>query len=296
MTIAVRFVDKCGHVIERFIGIKHVVSTIAISLKTAIATVQSLSISRLRGQGYDGASNMRREFNGLKTLILNDNPQAFYVLCFAHQLQLCLVVVSKKHWQVKHLFEFTSRIVNIVGASCKRSDTLKGIQHDKILEALKNKELINGKGLNQETSLKRARDTRWGSHFHTLISLSKMYAFVHEVLEIVKEYVLHDQHLVEASVLMDSIKSFDFVFTMHLMIDILGIINELSQALQRNDRDIENAIKLVQVSKQRLHMMRDDGWDSLLDGVTSFCIVFEIYVPNMDSQFKARRSSKMRVK
>jgi hypothetical protein len=44
-------------------------------------------MSRLRGLGYDGASNMREELHGLKTLVLAENPHAFYVHCFAHQLQ-----------------------------------------------------------------------------------------------------------------------------------------------------------------------------------------------------------------
>ncbi|XP_042472507.1 uncharacterized protein LOC122055195 [Zingiber officinale] len=35
-----------------------------------------LSLSRLRGQGYDGASNMRGEYNGLKALILKENSSA----------------------------------------------------------------------------------------------------------------------------------------------------------------------------------------------------------------------------
>jgi G:T-mismatch repair DNA endonuclease (very short patch repair protein) len=53
-------------------------------------------LSRVRGQGYDGASNMQGEFNGLKSLILKEHKCAFYVHCFAHQLQLALVAVAKK--------------------------------------------------------------------------------------------------------------------------------------------------------------------------------------------------------
>ncbi|CAN6580347.1 unnamed protein product [Malus baccata var. baccata] len=48
-------------VVERFVGIKHVPNTTAISLKKAIDqffSINGLSISRLRGQGYDGASNI----------------------------------------------------------------------------------------------------------------------------------------------------------------------------------------------------------------------------------------------
>ncbi|XP_042465663.1 uncharacterized protein LOC122048126 [Zingiber officinale] len=67
------------------------------SLKMAIDALfvqHGLSLSRLRGQGYDGASNMRGEFNGLKSLILQENSFAMYVHCFSHQLQLVLVAVA----------------------------------------------------------------------------------------------------------------------------------------------------------------------------------------------------------
>ena len=80
---------KKGHVIECFIGIEHVPCTTTLSLKATIDGLFSrhgLSMSRLRGQGYDGVSNMQGEFNGLKTLILKENECAFYVHWFAHQL------------------------------------------------------------------------------------------------------------------------------------------------------------------------------------------------------------------
>ncbi|GMP88609.1 hypothetical protein CsSME_00040530 [Camellia sinensis var. sinensis] len=35
-------------------------------------------VKSLLRQGYDGASNMQGEFNGLKTLILKENPCAYY--------------------------------------------------------------------------------------------------------------------------------------------------------------------------------------------------------------------------
>ena len=36
-------------------------------------------------------------------------------------------------------------------------------------------------------------------------------------------------------------QSFEFIFILHLMKNILGITHELSQALQRSDQDIVNA-------------------------------------------------------
>ncbi|KAI0497630.1 hypothetical protein KFK09_020863 [Dendrobium nobile] len=118
-----------------------------------------------------------------------------------------------------------------------------------------------------------------------------MYASVIEVIEIVKEEGVHDQQSVEAGVLIDIMESFDFIFMMYLMIAILGITNELSQSLQRKDQDIENAMKLVQISKQRLQLLRENGWNGLLDEVSHFCVVFEVVIPNMDETYKTRRRS-----
>jgi hypothetical protein len=76
MAIAVRFVNNKGEVVERFLGIKHVKDTTSESLKKVLVETLSdhgLVVAKLRGQGYDGASNMRGEFNGLQKLIRDEN-------------------------------------------------------------------------------------------------------------------------------------------------------------------------------------------------------------------------------
>ena len=42
---------------------------------------------------------------------------------------------------------------------------------------------------------------------------------------------------------------------------------------------------LVKVSKQRLQLMRDDEWISLLKEVSSFCTTYDISILNMDEIF-----------
>ena len=61
-----------------------------------------------------------------------------------------------------------STLLNVVGGSCKRHDMLREKQINYVREALGKWEIPSGQGLNQETSLKRAVDTRWGSHYATL--------------------------------------------------------------------------------------------------------------------------------
>ena len=89
--------------------------------------------------------------------------------------------------------------------------------------------------MNQETNLKRSGDTRWGSYYETILNLILMFSAVVDVLEIIEEDDLSDQK-VEAWSIMKSILSFEFVFTLHLMKNILGVTNELSIALQKKKR------------------------------------------------------------
>ncbi|XP_029154547.1 uncharacterized protein [Arachis hypogaea] len=128
----------------------------------------------------------------------------------------------------------------------------------KTIEALKSGEISSGRGLNQETALKRAGDTRWDSHYGTILRLISLFPSVVNVLEYVEEDGNNSEQRAEACHLLNVIQSFEFIFNLHLMKNILGVTNELSQALQRNDQDIVNAMALVKVSKQRLQNIRDD--------------------------------------
>ena len=47
---------------------------------------------------------MQGDINGLKILILKKIKSAFYVHCFAHQLQLTLVDIAKNHINIVEFF------------------------------------------------------------------------------------------------------------------------------------------------------------------------------------------------
>jgi len=282
-------------IIECFLGIQHVSNTTASSLKVAIAVLFSkhgLNISRLRGQGYDGASNIRGEFNGLKALILNNNPSAYYVHCFAYSLQLTFVAVTKKHNEVENVFNFISSVINIVGASCKRMEVIREKQYARIIEGLENREISSGRGLNQETSLRRYGDTRWGFHYVIIIRLLVMFSSVLDVLEIIREDEMSSEQRTKTVVLTDIMESFNSVFMLHCLRRILAVTNEFSQALQRKDQDIENAMSLLKTSKERFKMFRENDWESLLEEVSSFCIKHDINILNMDDEYKLRGRSR----
>ncbi|KAK4593477.1 hypothetical protein RGQ29_017548 [Quercus rubra] len=206
---------------KRFFGIVYVASTTALSLKCAIKCLlceHNLSLSNLRGQGYDRTSNMQGDINGLKTLILKENKSAFYVHCFAHQLQLTLVAVAKNHINIAEFFMWLMLF--------------------KIHNLPKLKKYL-------ENGVRRSGQEDGPS----------------------------DQK-VETRSIMRSILSFEFVFALHLMKNILRITNKL------------------------LQVMREDECESLLTEVSSFCTTHDISILNIDETFvvsgRSRRNTQQK--
>ncbi|XP_060214793.1 uncharacterized protein LOC132641730 [Lycium barbarum] len=285
MAIVLRYVDRWGSVVERFIGIVHVRNTSALCLKEAIVNYlaqHSLSLSNIRGQCYDGASNMQGRLSGLKILIQQESRSAHAIHCFAHQLQLNLVGVSKKCLPVGELVLLVSNVLNVVGGSFKRMDELRESQAEKVQEALNMGEVETGKSLNQELGLARAADTRWGSHYKSFKNFIGMFGSITDVLDT----IVVDSECVEdsckATGYLRVCQTFEIAFILHLMRDILAITNELNESLQKKEQDIANAMLLVKVAKKRLQDLREEGWDPLIENVSAFCVKYDILIPNFD--------------
>nr|XP_023873801.1 uncharacterized protein LOC111986410 [Quercus suber] len=145
MAIILRFIDKEGFIKECFFHVVHVRDISALILKNEICAVLShynLHIENILGQGYDEASNMRVERNGLQALFLKDCLYAYYVHCMAHS---------------------------------KRNDELQHAQAEQVENMIASNEIETGRGANQIGTLQRAGDTRWRSHFQSICSLINMF-------------------------------------------------------------------------------------------------------------------------
>ncbi|KAH0648628.1 hypothetical protein KY285_033876 [Solanum tuberosum] len=230
MTLVLRFVNKNGEVVERFIGLVHVSDTSACSLKKAIyslLSVHSLSPSKIRGQG-----------------------------------------------------------------SFKRRDLLRDHQAKKLEQLFESGEVQKGQGLHQERGLQKPGDTRWGSHFKTLDNFIVIFSSIVHVLEVIELEGSTSSDRNQAEYLLTKIKTFKFIFVLHLMLKVLAMSNELSKILQKKDQDIVNAVEFLNITKKRLQDMRENGWESLLDDVSSFCDVHDILIPNLDESYFPEKSKR----
>ncbi|XP_074293472.1 uncharacterized protein LOC141620523 [Silene latifolia] len=161
MVLCLRYVDnKLGEVIERLLGVVHVGDITSLTLKAAIEKLlgaNSLTLSSVRGQGYDGASNMR---------------------------------VSKKNVDCSVLFYSLAILLNVIASSCKRKDILREKQAENVLKALQKGELISESGLNQEKGLSKPGDTRWKSHFKTIFSVFDLFPSILDALMPLVNFVM----------------------------------------------------------------------------------------------------------
>ncbi|KAM3233950.1 hypothetical protein P3L10_019309 [Capsicum annuum] len=204
----------------------------------------SLTLDYVRGQCYDGASNMQSELGGLKTLIRQENRSAHSVHCFAHQLQLTLVAVSKRCVQVGEHVLLTSNILNVLEAFFKRVDEFQESQKEKLQKALDMGELETGRGLNQELGLIKASDTRWESHYKSFGNFIINFVSIVDVFDSLVENVSTSEEKASASGFLISCQTFETVFLLHWMTNVLGITNDLNVSLQKKEQDIANAMIL----------------------------------------------------
>ncbi|CAN1755941.1 Zinc finger MYM-type protein 1 [Linum perenne] len=268
MSIILRFVNSRGIVTERFFSLRSVPETSAKTLKQEICDVLSeynLQVDKLRGQGYDGAINMSGQFNGLRALFLKDCPYAYFVHCFAHRLQLALVTSTK-------FFSLLDCIINVVKSSPKRIRELQTIHKRDLDGMLDTGEIQSGQGSNQMTSLKRSGPTRWGSHYHSILSIITMFNATCEVLKDVSTNCTEGPSRAQARGASKNIGTFEFAFNLHMMKAIMEMTNFLCQTFQQESVDIVATIGFVSLAKTKLQQLRDEGWDKLLEEVRSFCL------------------------
>ncbi|XP_075481088.1 uncharacterized protein LOC142521788 [Primulina tabacum] len=135
MAIILRFVDAHGFLWERFFQIVNFHDTTAATLKKEICDVlirYNLEIhNRLR-------------------------PYAYYVHCFAHRLQLTLVVAAEKEISIWLFFSNLTTVVNLVTSSSKRNVELKSYQVNEIARSIVAGERETTRGANQIGNLHRA--------------------------------------------------------------------------------------------------------------------------------------------
>ncbi|XP_060182838.1 uncharacterized protein LOC132612763 [Lycium barbarum] len=179
----------------------------------------SLSPSQVRGQGYDGASNMQGELNGLKNLILCDTLSAYSTYYFSHQLQLTLVALEMKNSdKLENFIDIFPSILYVLefAAFLKKTNSLNS--------SLQNmdQDIVNAMGLlnTAKQELQMMRESEWQSLLDDVFSFCDKHEIL--ILKIDARYILgKSKH-----------RALDITYSHHFRVGFFyGVIDFLLQEL-----------------------------------------------------------------
>ncbi|XP_072054957.1 uncharacterized protein [Arachis hypogaea] len=191
-------------------------------LKISIDAIRWLAFQACAFRGDDespGSLNRGNFIELIKLLTLCNQNVNNVVLENAPGNAQYISPCPKKFAMFINSFQLTL-IVNVVTVSPKRHDLLRVAQANNVANLNADDQLVTGSGLNQIGTLQRAGDTRWGSHLNSVRSLLCMFDATCEVLKKSTEEGNFSTRG-DASAAYDAITSFEFVFVLHLMRNIL---------------------------------------------------------------------------
>ena len=244
LALCIRFVDVHCQIREEFVGFVKLERVRASDIASAILTFLSnvgLSLADLRGQGYDGASNMSGEVSGLQRRILDKQPLALYTHCSGHALNL---VISKSCTVplLRNCIATIKSITSWIKFSPKREGLLK-----KICE----KEQQSGGQL--RTPLLNVCVTRWVENIDGWERFTQTHPFLVKMCEAMiygdenypdfSDWSAEDKR--NAMVHLKALESFDFIYSLVTLHRTLLYFREPAIKLQSKSSDIASAVGLM---------------------------------------------------
>ena len=168
---------------------------------------------------YDGASVMSGCFCSVRTRLRDKVPQAVYLHCHSHRLNLILGDCVKN---ISGLPLFFS-VINTLYTFITKSNT----RYQLFIEAQKAEDL-------QFLTLEKPAITRWSYYYWSVAKVKLRYGSLLAVLHKVEESS-DSEAAAEASGLYKQLLSFKFVVNLHVAEQVLKVTNSLSDQLQAKE-------------------------------------------------------------
>lgn len=243
--VSVRWIDTDYIVYEDLIALAEVEQTDAATLSKMLKDVIlscNLQLSNCRGQAYDGASNMSGHLNGVATRIQGEVPQAHYVHCLAHSLNLCLQDCGCNCRTIRESLALTTELTNLIRASPKRLAQFRYLQHQLAPEA---------------PQLKPLCPTRWTVRTGAIDAIIKNYDVIRQELEQISDGTCGEasSRALGLLSLMDKFASF---FGLRMSLLVFSASEQLSLTLQGHDIHAQQAMLAANAMKRYLQRQRSE--------------------------------------
>ena len=253
LCICVRYVNKIGDAEEHFLGFEMAESVKGEALANLIVNslgMYGVQLEHMVGQGYDGAANMSAQYKGVQARIQKLQPQATYVHCKAHCLNLAIVHACKDA-VITYVLD---KIQDIAFALTLNAKKLLAFQ-----ENLKEAPINIKEEMGRKTKLQKLCETRWAARANSLNTFRVCYSVIVDTLD----ELSHDGDS-KALDRYRSICRFDFILPLVVAEHILQQTVPLSDFLQTKNTDLVKATEEANVVIRTLQNKRDDDTWSIL--------------------------------
>ena len=278
VVICFRWVDSELKAHEEFAGLYETNSTHAHVLHSVIHDVllrMNLSITRLRGQCYDGATTMSGARGGVAKLILDEEPRALYTHCYGHALNLACSDAVKGCKVMRDVLDTSYEIVKLVKKSPRRDAMLQNLRQQ----------------LPESTpGIRVLCPTRWTVRAKALQSIIDNFQVLQELwdesLDVVKETEMRARILGVSS----SMRTFNFFFGLVLGELVLRHSDNLSMTLQSVQISAAEGQKVADMTVTTLQSIRSDAnFDLFWSKVTRMASDCEVEDPVLPRRRKRPR-------
>ena len=258
LSIVIRFVDANKDIREEFLEFKYLERTTGAAVsETLLSTRRSLNIpiEDCHGQGYDGAASMSSQRVGVQANILTHAPNAAYVHCASHCLNL-VVSHACSLQPIRNMIDKITQVCLFFNYSPKRNGLLTAVIQDQHPENGKKKPLIT------------LCATRWVARIEAYDHFYASFKYTVFALEVIAHNMHHDEcpeqfygcwqtkTRTDASGLLKAITDFDFIVTFICAYSCLSHMSGLTVKLQKKTNDIFKAFSMVTEVKATYKRLR----------------------------------------
>ena len=268
LAIVLRYVACKGMLHEHFLTYVTVASLTAESLtKYILETLQEFGLDPhwIVSQAYDGASVMSGQCSGVQQRVREVAPNAIYIHCYAHTLNLVLVDSVKA---VPYATEFFLLLESLyVFVSTTKAHAVFMLQ--------KQRQLHHDK---QPLQLQKLSDTRWACRYGAVNAICRTYDSILATLEEIGDGSDRAK-AVEAKGLYHQVATFVFIVSLVIFDRILSCTKSLSDQLQSTHVDLAQAADLVLATQSSLQEYRSDTfWGNMYEYAQSIADLYSIEV------------------
>ena len=236
--------DLIAH--EDFVGLYGIENTEAKTLVNMILDVLTrlnLSIKKLRGQCYDGASAMSGPRSGVAKQIRDLESRAVYTHCYGHSLNLACMNTIKSSKIMQEALDITAEITKLVKLSPRRGTIFQRLKDE--LAPL-------------DPGIRVLCPTRWTVKAEALKSIVDNFEVLQHLWEESLEYVKESEMRARILGVSDRMMKFDFFFGAILGETVLSHSDNLSRTLQKGDISASEGQGVAEMTVTCLKTLRTD--------------------------------------